>query len=146
MPGWHGWLLGWTIPPDGDYRDGNGNRVIPTVRDLEDFTRLWVYGITTNLLAQLPPGTTITLDWGDVSNPNTNSPAVDLFQAADADGRTGYLTNAATAALQTSLSSCRYVGRLGPDQSIQLNSDPYWQQQGYWSELLGREAFNLHQP
>ena len=23
---------------------------------------------------------------------------------------------------------------------------PYWQQQGYWSELLGPEAFNLHQP
>ena len=116
MPGWKGWLLNWTLPADGDYRDGSGNRVIPTQRDLEDFARLWVCGITTNLLAQLPPGTTITLDWGDVGNPNTNNPAIDLFQAADADGGIGYLTNAATAALQTNASICHYIGRLGPGQ------------------------------
>jgi len=41
---------------------------------LEDFARLWVCGVTSNLLAQLPPGTTITLDWGDVGNPNTSNP------------------------------------------------------------------------
>ncbi len=125
MPGWRGWLAGWTMPPDGDNRDGGGNRVIPTQRDLEDFTRLWVCGITTNLLAALPPGTTITLDWGDVGNPDTNNPAIDLFQPADADGGIGYLTNAATAALQTNASICRYVGRLGPGQQIQLNGSQF---------------------
>jgi hypothetical protein len=125
MQGWKGWLLNWTMPADGDNRDGGGNRVIPTQRDLEDFARLWVCGITTNLLAQLPPGTTITLDWGDVGNPNTNNPAIDLFQASDADGGMGYLTNAAIAALQTNASICHYVGRLGSGQQIQLISSQF---------------------
>jgi hypothetical protein len=122
IPGWQGrWPFGFTMPPDGDNRDTNRNRAIPSQRDLEDFARLWACGISTNLLAQLPPGTTITLDWGDMGDPNTNNPAIDLFQAADPDGGTGYLTNAATAALQTNASICGYIGRLGPGQSIQLN-------------------------
>lgn len=124
-PGILNWFTGWTMPPDGDYRDGDGNRVIPTQRDLEDFARLWVCGITTNLLAALPAGTTITLDWGDVGNPNTNNPTIDLFQAADADGGVGYLTNSATAALQTNISTCPYIGRLEPGQQIQLNGSQF---------------------
>jgi hypothetical protein len=61
--------------PDFNYSNVLANgycyRAIPTKRDLEDFTRLWVAGITSNLLAALPAGSTITLSWGDVGSPNS---------------------------------------------------------------------------
>ena len=86
--------------PDCNYTVG-GTRVIPCARDLEDFSRLWISGVTSNLLAALPYGSTVTLNWGDVSNPNSSNPTIDLFQAADTDGGIGYLTNGAIAAVQT---------------------------------------------
>jgi hypothetical protein len=92
---------------------------------LQDFARLWVCGITTNLLAQLPAGSTVTLSWGDVGNPNSANPTIDLFTAADADGGIGYLTNSTTAFIQTETLLCPYVGRLGPGQSIQLNASKF---------------------
>jgi len=107
--------------PDCEYRDASGNRVIPSERDLEDFARLWVCGMTSNLLSALPPGTTVTLSWGDVGNPNLANPTIDLFQAFESSGGTAYLTNLTTARLQTNASISQYVGRLGPGQSIQLN-------------------------
>ena len=97
-------------------------RAIPCTRDLEDFARLWVCGIDTNLIAKLPSGSTITLNWGDVGSPNSGNPTIDLFEAADADGGIGYLTNETTAAIQTNIYQCPYVGRLGPGGSIQLNA------------------------
>ena len=111
--------------PDYNFLDGAGNRVIPCARDLQDFTRLWVSGITTNLLTNLPSGSTVTLSWGDVGSPNTNNPAIDLFVAADADGGIGYLTNSTTAFIQEDTLLCPYVGRLGPGQSIQLNASTF---------------------
>jgi hypothetical protein len=122
LPGWRGWLAGWRTPPDANYETPAGNRIIPTMRDLQDFPRLWLSGLTPNFVATLPPGTTVTLSWGDVGNPNTNNPVIDLFQAADGDGSIGYLTNAAIASVQTNISTCSYIGRLGPGQSIQLNT------------------------
>jgi len=108
--------------PDCNYTNNAGARAIPTMRDLEDFARLWVCGVTTNLLAALPPGTTVTLDWGDVGSPNTNNPTIDLFPAADLDGGIGYLTNSGSAVLQFAQSLYPCVQRLGPGQQIQLNS------------------------
>jgi len=113
--------MGWPIPADCQFLR-NGVRAIPTIRDLEDYARLWVCGITTNALTNLPPGTTVTLSWGDVGNPNTNNPTIDLFQAADPSGGIGYLTNATTGASQT---NALYVGRIGPGQSIQLNGSQF---------------------
>jgi hypothetical protein len=111
-----------TTTPDCNYRDMYGNRVIPCTRDLEDYARLWVCGITTNLLAALPTGSTITLNWGDVGNPNSGNPTIDLFQATDPDGGIEYLTNKTSAATQINPVYSAYVGRVGPGQSIQLNS------------------------
>ncbi|HEV2209092.1 MAG TPA: alpha/beta hydrolase [Verrucomicrobiae bacterium] len=111
--------------PDYAYTDSATNRTIPCIRDLQDFARLWICGVTSNLLVALPPSTTITLSWGDVGNPNANNPAIDLFQAADVDGGVGYLTNATTAALQTNSLICRYIARVGPGQSIQLNASQF---------------------
>src|SRR4029077_13858358 len=78
---------------------------------------------TSNLLSVLPSGSTVTLSWGDVGNPHSANPTIDLFQSADANGGIGYLTNETSAAAQTNLSPTqgRYIGRLKPGSSIQLN-------------------------
>jgi hypothetical protein len=111
-----------TPTPDCNYRDQYGNRVIPDTRDLQDFFRLWVCGIDTNLLAKLPAGSTITLNWGDVGSPNSANPTIDIFQASDADGGIEYLTNETAAANQINPVYSAYVGRVAPGQSVQLNS------------------------
>ncbi len=110
-------------PNDSDcnYTVG-GNRVIPCVRDLEDFSRLWVSGFNSNVLASLPSGSTVTLTWGNVSDGN---PTIDLFTAADTNGGTGYLTNSTIAAQQTNSAQCPYVGRLAPGGSLQLNASQF---------------------
>ncbi len=108
---------------DCNYMDFSGyHRVIPCTRDLEDFARLWVCGITTNLLAALPAGSTVTLSWGDIGSPNSGNPTIDLFTAAAADGGTGYLTNSAAAASQIDSVYSTYIGRVGPGQGLQLNA------------------------
>ena len=107
--------------PDSEYRTAGGGRAIPTKRDLEDFARLWVCGVSSNLLASLPSGSMVTLSWGDMGGANPNHPTIDLFQAADADGGIGYLTNATVGAQQISPLT-GYLGRLEPGGSIQLNA------------------------
>jgi hypothetical protein len=104
--------------PDCNYTV-NGNRCIPCPRDLEDYARLWVSGVS-NTLSRLPSGSAVTLTWQ-----NNSGATIDLFQAADADGGMGYLTNGATATNQINTNLCRYVGRLGPGQSILLNDCSY---------------------
>ncbi len=120
-----------TATPDCNYLDIGGNRVIPDTRDLEDFARLWVCGVTSNLLAALPPGSTVTLNWGDVGNPNFGNPTIDVFQAADSDGGIGYLTNETIATEQIDPHQAAYVNRLGPGGSIQLNVSQFGQS-GNW--------------
>jgi hypothetical protein len=96
-------------------------RTIPCTRDLEDFARLWIAGMTTNLIAALPQDSTLTLSWGDLGNPNSANPTIDLFMAADNAGGIGYQTNETVATLQTNAVQCPYIGRLNPGQSIQLS-------------------------
>jgi hypothetical protein len=109
--------------PDCNYAV-NGYRCIPCPRDLEDYARLWVSGVS-NTLSRLPSGSTVTLSWGDVGAPNTNNPIIDIFQAADADGGMGYLTNLTTASNQINTNLCQYVGRLGPGGSVRLNASAF---------------------
>jgi len=106
--------------PDYNYKDLGGNRVIPCTRDLEDFARLWVCGITPDLVSNLPYGSTVTLSWGDMGNPNPNNPAIDVFQSSEVAGGIGYLTNETTAVGQIDPSRHLYMGRIGPGQGIQL--------------------------
>jgi hypothetical protein len=106
--------------PDYNYKDLGGNRVIPCTRDLEDFARLWVSGITPDLVSNLPYGSTVTLSWGDMGNPNPNNPTIDIFQSVEGAGGIGYLTNETTAAEQIDPSLHLYMGRIGPGQGIQL--------------------------
>jgi len=107
--------------PDCEYRDAFGNRIIPCPRDLEDYARLWVSGFSSNVLANLPSGSTVTLSWAGYGS----SPTIDLFQAADSDGGIGYLTNLATASNQINTNLCPYIGRLGPGSNIVLNSSTF---------------------
>ncbi len=115
--------------PDFNYTNLSGNRAIPCPRDLEDYSRLWVSGISTNVLANLPSGSTVELwcsyYWDGYEYVTNGNPTIDLFMAADADGGTGYLTNLATASNQIDLASCPYIGRLGANQEIQLNSSEF---------------------
>jgi hypothetical protein len=125
---------GTSVPePDCNYSsvlaNGYSYRAIPTKRDLEDFTRLWVCGVTSNLLAALPAGSMITLSWADIWDgaeyTQSGNPTIDLFAAADADGGMDYLTNETIAAQQTNAIQCPYIGRLSPGQSIQLNASRF---------------------
>jgi hypothetical protein len=109
------------VTPDCSYLNASGNRVIPTKRDLEDFARLWVSGISSNVLANLPSGSTVTLSWAGIGS----SPTIDLFRAADTNGGIGYLTNETVATQQTNIALCPYIGRLGPGCSIQLNASKF---------------------
>jgi len=130
--------------PDYEYRDANGHRIIPCPRDLEDYARMWVSGISSNVLSNLPSGSTVTLSWAGIGN----SPTIDLFQAADTNGGIGYLTNLTTASNQINTNLCRYVGRLGPGGSIQLNASTFsnnWAGNYYiWCGVwFGNDQLNL---
>jgi len=114
-----------TPTPDCNYKNRYGVRIIPDTRDLEDFARLWVCGVTSNLLAALPAGSTITLNWGDVGNTNSSNPTIDVFQAVDPDGGMDYLTNETVAAEQIDTTYAAYVGRVAPGGSVQLNSSAF---------------------
>jgi hypothetical protein len=125
-----------TPTPDCNYKDQYGNRMIPCARDLQDFFRLWVCGIDSNLVSKLPAGSTITLNWGDEGSPNSANPTIDLFHAVEPDGGIGYLTNATIAAQQANPFYAGYVGRVGPGQSLQLYpplpyGGNYWQGSHY---------------
>jgi hypothetical protein len=115
--------------PDCNYLDGAGHRVIPCARDLQDFTRLWICGVTSNLLAALPAGSTVTLSWAGkwdgYEYTYSNYPTIDLFTAADPDGGIGYLTNSTIADEQVDSLYCPYIGRLAPGGSIQLNASTF---------------------
>ena len=114
-----------TYTPDFNYTDDYGNRSISCARDLQDFARLWISGVTTNLLAELPANSTVWLYW---SNATAGDPGIDLFVAADTDGGIGYLTNTTIASIQASTAYSPYLGRIDYDagQKIQLNPSNSW--------------------
>jgi hypothetical protein len=104
--------------PDCNYHNLNGDRAIPDTRDLEDFARLWVCGVTSELVSNLPAGSTATFSWGDIGSPNLNNPTIDLFQGGD--GSLDYLTNETVAAdlIDPAVYPC--VGRVSPGQDVTL--------------------------
>ncbi len=112
--------------PDCNYRNASSQRVIPCTRDLEDFARLWMSGVDSNLVAALPNNSTLTLSWAEVEG----EPTIDLFAAADPG--IGYLTNATIAAKQIDPAQCPYIGRLGPGQQIQFTKSTWQSNQFIW--------------
>ncbi len=87
---------------------------IPSMRDLEDYTRLWMPGLS-NLTAVMPTNYTakLTLNGGG---------AIRLFRAVEADGGTNYLFNSTTASNQAAQSALLYVGVLNSSATIILTN------------------------
>ena len=48
-------LASWEQVPDCQYKNALGYYAIPSTRDLEDYARLWIPGLT-NLMQVLPSG------------------------------------------------------------------------------------------
>ncbi|HLZ17884.1 MAG TPA: alpha/beta hydrolase, partial [Cyclobacteriaceae bacterium] len=99
---------------DCNYTNSFGNPQITTKRDLEDYARLWVVNVS-NVLSQLPSGSSVQL--GIVYGPTIN-----LFQAAETNGGTLYLTDTPTATNQIDPFFSPFVGAVVPGQNIQLNA------------------------
>jgi len=107
--------------PDFDYINSSGLHSIPCTRDLQDYARLWMAGVTSNLVAALPTNSTLTLSWSD----SNGQPSIVLFSAADTDGGIGYLTNSAIASNQLDLAKCPYLGKVQPGHTIQFTKDTW---------------------
>jgi pimeloyl-ACP methyl ester carboxylesterase len=102
--------------PDGQYTDpATGQPAIPSLRDLEDYTRLWVPGFS-NLMQVTPTNYTITLSWR-----NNSGAAIRLFRAAETNGSTNYLFNTNTAIAQTNYTLNPCYGYVSPGQTISLS-------------------------
>jgi hypothetical protein len=102
-----------TPTPDYAYRDAAGYRTIPCNRDLEDYARLWMPGLS-SLMAAMPTNYTVELTL-------TGDGAIRIFQAVESDGGTNYLFNEVTASNQVSEAASRYVGLLYSASPILLS-------------------------
>jgi hypothetical protein len=110
---------------DCDFVNASGQRVIPSKRDLQDFTRLWLAGVN-ELVRALPTNSTITLSWTAVNG----EPTIDLFAAIDPG--IGYQTNEAMAAAQIDPVQCPYLGRISPTQTVQFTKATWRTNQFIW--------------
>lgn len=90
--------------------------MIPSRRDLEDYARLWIPGLS-RLISAMPAGYGVQLLLlGDAE--------VNVVQAAETDGGTGYLTDETIAEDQRARSKNLFVGRLTATSPIFLGSRP----------------------
>ena len=107
--------------PDCDFMAGVGCYQIPCEGDLEDYTRVWLTGLS-NLYAINP---NLTFQLIVRNNDSPNGPAINVFQSVEPDGGIGYLTNEATAATQISAPTANCVGRVTPYSPLNLNAYIY---------------------
>jgi hypothetical protein len=101
--------------PDYNYRAGDGTPCIPTVRDLQDYTRLWIPGLS-NMVHNLPTNYTVTLQWR-----NNTGAAIRLFKASETNGGTNYLFDQTEGGIQTLFDSYPCYGNVSPSQTISLD-------------------------
>ncbi|EEF58260.1 Fibronectin type III domain protein [Pedosphaera parvula Ellin514] len=100
--------------PDSQFTDPRtGRPAIPSLRDLEDYTRLWASGLS-NVMAIMPTNYTVKLVL-------TGDAQLRIFRAYENDGGTNYLFDAATASSQVAQSASLYLGLLTSDSSITLS-------------------------
>jgi hypothetical protein len=105
------------IKPDCDYQWTSWAYAIPSKRDLEDYTRLWIPGVKKLYEAH----TNLTFELSVRNNDQLDGPAINLVLAVEADGDTRYLTDTSVANQQITLPSGKFVGRIGPGSTIRLN-------------------------
>lgn len=126
--------------PDCNYVNAAGQRVIPCTRDLEDFARLWMAGVTSNLVAALPANSTLTLSWTDYDG----QPTIDLFAAVEPDGGTRFQTDPTIATNQIDPVQAPYLGRIGPGQPLQFTKSTWRTSQFIWCGVkYGQGALTL---
>ena len=95
----------------------NGNvPLIASNRDLEDYARLWMPGLS-NLVQALPSGYSIKLSWRNNSGANLR-----LFKAAETNGGTNYLTDETVASNQRDFTVYPNCGNVAPYQKIDFIS------------------------
>jgi hypothetical protein len=111
----------WQQVPDCQYVNGIGQYAIPCTRDLEDYARLWIPGLT-NLMQVLPSGYGISLQWR-----NGTGAGIRIFGAADADGGTNYLFDGTTASNQVDTAWYPCLGYVTSNQPLVISAAA-WQQ------------------
>ncbi len=101
--------------PDYAYLAGNGTNCIPNLRDLEDYTRLWIPGLS-NMVANLPTNYGVNLQWR-----NNTGAAIRLFKASETNGSTNYLFNQSEGLSQLDFDVYPCYGYVSPSQTISLS-------------------------
>jgi pimeloyl-ACP methyl ester carboxylesterase len=102
------------LPPNGatnnnDYSFGQ----IRTMRNLEDFSRLWICGMPTLPASQ---GYSVQIGWSQIES---GAPKLRLYRASETNGGIGYLTNI-TICSQQILDYNYPVGEVTPTSSLSL--------------------------
>jgi hypothetical protein len=92
----------------------NGNYAIPCKRDLEDYARLSIAGLS-NLVSALPAGYSVKL----LCRTNSGA-AIRVFKAAESDGGTNYLFDDTVAESQIDYADNPCYGNVGAYQNIDL--------------------------
>jgi hypothetical protein len=107
--------------PDSQYLSfalgPEGNPAIPSLRDLEDYTRLHIRGLS-NLCTQLPADHIVELLW---QGEGFDTPAIRLFKAVEADGGNQYLVNEGVASNQVNFFSAPYIGTVDTFSPVLLS-------------------------
>jgi hypothetical protein len=96
--------------PDG-YYSTNFLAAIPCMRDLEDYARMWIPGLS-SLMAALPTNYTVLLE---------SDSAIRVFRAVEPGGGTNYLFDPVTASNQVANSTALYLGDAFYGNPILLN-------------------------
>jgi len=110
---------------DCNYQIGNGEYAIPCTRDLEDYARLWIPGLT-NLLQTLPTGFGVNLQWR-----NGTGAGIRIFGAADPDGGTNYLFSGSTASNQVDVGWYPCFGYVNPNRPLSITWTGWLYLSGY---------------
>ncbi len=99
--------------PDCQYTN-SGSPAIPSMRDLEDYFRLWTPGLSAAMSA-MPTNYTVQLTL-------SGGGQIRIFRAIESNGGTNYLFDATTASNQVVNSASFYVGLLTSSSPITLNN------------------------
>jgi hypothetical protein len=98
--------------------------LIPSMRDLEDYARLWCSGLS-SLMAVMPTNHTVKLTL-------TGDAQIRIFRAVESDGGTDYLFNEVTASNQVAQSASLFVGLLTSASPITLSGQTNFSEYFIW--------------
>jgi len=97
---------------------------IPSMRDLEDYARFWLPGMS-SLMAAMPTNYTVKLTL-------TGDAIIRIFRAVESDGATDYLFSEVTASNQVAQSASLFVGLLTSASPITLSGQTNFSEHFIW--------------